>query len=85
MKMKEKSLYELNNNRILLESRCQQLEARNFELEQTVKLLKRRIQANDDLTITNDPMPHVPDTQTHELNIYGKMKQQLTAELPKCI
>ena len=69
MKMKEKSLYELNNNRILLESRCQQLEARNFELEQTVKLLKRRIQANDDLTITNDPMPHVPDTQPHQLNI----------------
>jgi hypothetical protein len=47
MKMKEKSLYELNNNIILLESRCQQLEARNFELEQTVKLLKRQIQAND--------------------------------------
>jgi hypothetical protein len=55
MKMKEKSLYELNNNIILLESRCQQLEARNFELEQTVKLLKRQIQANDYLTITNDP------------------------------
>lgn len=48
MKMKEKFLNELDSNRILLESRCQQLEARNFELEQTVKLLKRRIHANDD-------------------------------------
>ena len=79
--MKEKSLYELNNNRILLESRCPQREARNFELEQTVKLLKRRIQAIDDLTITNDPMPHVPDTQTHELNVYGKMKQQIDSRV----
>ena len=79
--MKEKSLFELDNNRILLESRCQQLEARNFELEQTVKLLKRRIQANDDLTITNDPKSHVPNTQTHELNVYGKMKQQIDSRV----
>ena len=79
--MKEKSLFELDNNRILLESRCQQLETRNFELEQTVKLLKRRIQANDDLTITNDTMPHVPDTQTHELNVYGKMNQQIDSRV----
>jgi len=63
MKMKEKSLNELDSNRILLESRCQQLETRNFELEQTVKLLKRRIQANNDLT-TNDLKSHVPNTQT---------------------
>jgi len=61
--MKEKSLNELDSNRILLESRCQQLETRNFELEQTVKLLKRRIQANNDLT-TNDLKSHVPNTQT---------------------
>jgi len=81
MKMKEKSLNGLDSNRILLESRCQQLEARNFELEQTVKLLKRRIQANDDLTITNDPKSHVPNTQTHESNVYGKMKQQIDSRI----
>ena len=81
MTMKEKSLFELDNNRILLESRCQQLEARNFELEQTVKLFKSLIQANDDLIITNDPKSHVPNTQTHELNVYGKMKQQIDSRV----
>jgi hypothetical protein len=30
----------------MLETRCQRLEARHFELEQTVKLLKRRIDSN---------------------------------------
>jgi hypothetical protein len=43
LKLKSKSLQELANEKILLETKCQQLEARNFELEQTVKLLKRRI------------------------------------------
>lgn len=79
--MKEKSLIVLDSNRILVESRCQQLEARIFELEQTVKLLKRRIQANDDLTITNDHKSHVSNTQAHESNVYGKMKQQINKRI----
>lgn len=41
LKMREKSIMGHDSNRTLLESRCQQLEARHFELEQTVKLLKR--------------------------------------------
>jgi hypothetical protein len=35
LKVKEKSLLEIRNEKILLETRCQQLEARTFELEQT--------------------------------------------------
>ena len=50
LKMIEKSLSEMKNERVVLESRCQQLEARNFELEQTVKILKRRIDSNELLT-----------------------------------
>jgi hypothetical protein len=38
LKLKEKSMQEYRNEKIMLETRCQQLEARNFELEQTVKL-----------------------------------------------
>jgi hypothetical protein len=46
LKIKEKSIDELKNVKIMLETRCQHLEARNFELEQTLKLLKRRIDSN---------------------------------------
>ena len=35
LKIKEKSIDELKNVKIMLETRCQHLEARNFELEQT--------------------------------------------------
>jgi hypothetical protein len=45
-KIKEKSIDELKNEKIMLETRCQHLEARHFELEQTLKLLKRRIDSN---------------------------------------
>ena len=43
IKQREKSAQEANNNRTKLESRCQELEATNYELEQTVKTLIRRI------------------------------------------
>ena len=34
IKQKEKAAQEVNNNRTKLESRCQELESRNYELEQ---------------------------------------------------
>jgi hypothetical protein len=40
LKVKEKYLLEIRNEKLVVETRCQQLEARNFELEQSVKLLK---------------------------------------------
>ena len=40
LKIKEKSIDELRNEKIMLETRCQHLEARYFELEQTLKLLQ---------------------------------------------
>ena len=43
LKIKEKSIDELKNEKIMIETRCQHLEAIHFELEQTLKLLKRRI------------------------------------------
>ena len=43
IKQREKSAQEANNNRTKLESRCQELEATNYELEQTVKTIIRRI------------------------------------------
>lgn len=43
IKQREKSAQETNNNRTKLESRCQELEATNYELVQTVKTLIRRI------------------------------------------
>jgi hypothetical protein len=46
LRIKEKSIQELNNEKILIGTRCQQLEARNYELEQNVKLLKRKIDSN---------------------------------------
>ncbi|VDI32923.1 Hypothetical predicted protein [Mytilus galloprovincialis] len=66
---------------VLLESRCQQLEARNFELEQTVKLLKRRIESNSNLTIptlTNTGEPKQGNTDS-----FQKMKEQLDEKLAK--
>ena len=47
-------MQELNNEKILLGTRCQQLETRNFELEQIVKLLKRKIDSNQYLQIQNE-------------------------------
>ena len=35
LQIKEKSIDELKNEKIMIETRCQHLEARNFELEQT--------------------------------------------------
>ncbi|XP_071133057.1 uncharacterized protein [Mytilus edulis] len=81
LKIKEKSLKEVQNDRVLLESRCQQLEARNFELEQTVKLLKRRIESNSNLTIptlTNTGEPKQGNTDS-----FQKMKEQLDEKLAK--
>ncbi|CAG2197359.1 unnamed protein product [Mytilus edulis] len=81
LKIKEKSLKEVQNDRLLLESRCQQLEARNFELEQTVKLLKRRIESNSNLTIptlTNTGEPKQGNTDS-----FQKMKEQLDEKLAK--
>ena len=49
LKVKDKSLLEIRNEKIVLETRCQQLESRNFELEQTVKLLKRRLESDNHL------------------------------------
>jgi predicted nuclease with TOPRIM domain len=43
IKQKEKAAQEVNNNRTTLESRCQELESRNCELEETVKTLMKRI------------------------------------------
>ena len=43
IKQRDKSAQETNNNRTKLESRCQELETMNYELEQTVKTLIRRI------------------------------------------
>jgi hypothetical protein len=37
IKQKEKAAQEVNNNKTKLESRCQELESRNYELEQTVR------------------------------------------------
>jgi hypothetical protein len=54
LRIKEKSIQELNNEKILLGTRCQQLEARNFELEQNVKLLKRKIDSNQYIQIQNE-------------------------------
>ncbi|CAC5378669.1 unnamed protein product [Mytilus coruscus] len=79
LKIKEKSLNEIRNEKILLESRCQQLEARNFELEQTVKLLKRRIESDSHLA-----MPASLNTcedPTSSQDVYHKMKQELDQKL----
>jgi uncharacterized protein (DUF3084 family) len=43
IKQREKSAQATNNNRTKLEYICQELEATNNELEQTVKTLIRRI------------------------------------------
>jgi hypothetical protein len=43
IKQKGKTAQEVNNNRTKLESRCQEIESRNYELEQTVKTLMKRI------------------------------------------
>lgn len=81
LKMKEKSLQELKNEKNLLETRCQHLEARNFELEQTMKLLKRRMVSNNDIA-----MPYAPNTcePSHKNeDVFFTMKQQLDHKLVK--
>ena len=50
IKQKEKAAQEVYNNRTKLESRCRELESRNYELEQTVKTLMKRIES---LELTN--------------------------------
>jgi hypothetical protein len=49
IKQKEKAAQEVNN-RTKLESRCQELESRNYELDQTVKTIMKRIES---LELTN--------------------------------
>ena len=79
LKVKEKSLLEIRNEKILLETRCQQLEARNFELEQTVKLLKRRMESDNHLTAP--PMRNTCQTTTDSQDIYYNIKQELDRKL----
>jgi hypothetical protein len=50
IKQKGKTAQEVNNNRTKPESRCQEIESRNYELEQTVKTLMKRIES---LELTN--------------------------------
>ena len=79
LKVKEKSLLEIRNEKILLETRCQQLEARNFELEQTVKLLKRRLESDNHLAAP--PTHNTCKPPTSSQDIYYKMKQELDQKL----
>ncbi|CAC5402684.1 unnamed protein product [Mytilus coruscus] len=79
LKIKEKSLNEIRNEKILLESRCQQLEARNFKLEQTVKLLKRRIESDSHLAMPASP--NTCEAPTSSQGVYHKMKQELDQKL----
>ncbi|CAC5378994.1 unnamed protein product [Mytilus coruscus] len=68
-----------NNDLAKGKSRCQQLEARSFELEQTVKLLKRRIESDSHLA-----MPVTPNTCEAPISsqdVYHKMKQELDRKL----
>ncbi|CAC5425294.1 MLL4 [Mytilus coruscus] len=79
LKIKETSLNEIRNEKILLESRCQQLEARNFELEQTDKLLKRRIASDSHLAMPASP--NTCESPTSSQDVYHKMKQELDQKL----
>ena len=79
LKIKEKSLNQMLNDKVTLETRCQQLEARNFELEQTVKLLRRRIESDDKLNMPNATESHDPTVGSQDK--YSKMKEQLDAKL----
>lgn len=79
--MKSKSLQELANEKILLVTKCQQLEARNFELEQTVKLLKRRIESNEHIDIQPASNTHVSEDKENDPFI--KMKHDLDQRLAK--
>jgi len=63
----------------VLETRCQQLEARNFELEQTVKLLKRRLESDNHLAAP--PTHNTCKPPTSSQDIYYKMKQELDQKL----
>lgn len=77
LKLKEKSLNELSSERISLESRCQQLEARNFELEQTVNILKRRIDSNNNASLPSEPKSQNVNEQKDDNDAYRKMKHQI--------
>ena len=63
----------------MLETRCQQLEARNFELEQTAKLLKRRLESENHLAAP--PTYNMCKPPTSSQDIYYKMKQELDQKL----
>ena len=84
LRIKEKSIHELNNEKILLGTRCQQLEARNFELEQNVKLLKRKIDSNQYLQTQNEnevgKVRCKMRTETDN-DIYNKMKQHMNTKI----
>jgi len=81
LKMKEKSLQEFKNEKIMLETRCQHLEARNFELEQTVKLLKRRMESNNDIAMPYTSNISEPSHKNDD--VFSTMKQQLDQKLGK--
>lgn len=78
--MKSKSLQQLANEKILLVTKCQQLEARNFELEQTVKLLKR-IESNEHIDIQPASNTHV--SQDKENDPFIKMKHDIDQRFAK--
>ena len=81
LKMKEKALQEFKNEKIMLETRCQQLEARNFELEQTVKMLKRRMESNNDIAMPY--APNIGEPSHRNEDAFSTMKQQLDQKLGK--
>ncbi|CAC5412694.1 unnamed protein product [Mytilus coruscus] len=58
LKLREKVVNEYKKERILLETRCQRLEARNCELEQTVKSLRKSIEMSNlsEETSRNEPV-----------------------------
>jgi predicted nuclease with TOPRIM domain len=69
IKKKRKAAQEVNNNRTKLESRCQELESRNYELEQTVKTLMKKIES---LELTNI---HENRSETNKGNSGAKTMQ----------
>jgi hypothetical protein len=79
LKVKQKSLLEIRNEKIVVETRCQQLEARNLELEQTVNLLKRRLESDNQLA--TPPTHNTCKPPTSSQDIYYKMKQELDQKL----
>jgi hypothetical protein len=84
LRIKEKSIQELNNEKILIGTRCQQLEARNYELEQNVKLLKRMIDSNQYLQTQNENEAGKVRCEIRtdtDNDIYNIMKQHMNTKI----